>query len=125
MFLVVDAKERVLARKRTREAAHRVARNARNAGRSVVVREVLSTEVRDTLAGGEFGGKGPFVLPPHHVAGMVVPRGGSSCANCKFARMRDDGPHCDNIYWIEWNGGNSRLPVDDPRRYCSDWWEHA
>jgi hypothetical protein len=69
------------------------------------------------------GGRGPFILPDTHVAGMRVPKGGSSCANCRFARKLKDGPHCMNTYWITWNGGQSRLPVDDPSTYCSDWYE--
>ena len=63
-----------------------------------------------------------FVLPPHHVPGMHVPRGGSSCANCTYVRERDDGPHCVEPGFVLWNRG-TRLPVDDARDYCSDWWE--
>lgn len=70
-----------------------------------------------------YGGKGKFSLPTTHIAGMKVPYGGSCCANCKFLEMKDDGPHCKNSYWVEWNGGESRLPVDDPKEYCSDWYE--
>lgn len=70
-----------------------------------------------------YGGKGPFELPADHKAGMKVTHGGSSCANCKFGEMRDDGPHCNNKLWQKWNGNESRLPVDDPLDYCSDWWE--
>ena len=71
---------------------------------------------------GEYGGKGPFELPDNHKAGMIVPKGGSCCANCKFMEMRKDGPHCTASYWVQWNGGDSRLPVDDPETYCSDFW---
>ena len=73
--------------------------------------------------GGEYGGKGPFELPSDHQAGMIVPHGGSCCANCKFADIKEDGPHCTSTYWVQWNGGNSRLPVDDPLDYCSDFWQ--
>lgn len=76
-------------------------------------------------AAGEYGGKGEFQLPDNHTAGVKVPKGGSCCANCKYGEMKDDGPHCNNKYWVEWNGGNSRLPVDDPETYCSDWWEQS
>jgi hypothetical protein len=72
-----------------------------------------------------FGGKGPFILPDEHIAGMVVPKGGSSCANCRFADVRDDGPHCTESNWVAWNGGESRLPVDDPETYCSDWYQSS
>lgn len=70
-----------------------------------------------------YGGKGKFHLPTNHIAGVIVPKGGSMCGNCKFGDMRDDGPHCTSTYWVEWNGGESRLPVDDPTTFCSDWWE--
>lgn len=69
-----------------------------------------------------FGGK-KFSLPSTHIVGMIVPKGGSSCANCKFGETREDGPHCKSTYWIEWNSGESRLPIDDPETYCSDFWE--
>lgn len=72
---------------------------------------------------GVFGGKGPFNLPDDHVAAIKVPKGGSCCANCHFGEMRDDGPHCNEPNWTVWNGGNSRLPVDDPETYCSDWYK--
>lgn len=63
-----------------------------------------------------------FVLPPGHKPAMRVPKGGASCANCKFASIKEDGPHCGESHFIAWNGG-SRLPVNDPTTYCSDWWE--
>jgi hypothetical protein len=72
---------------------------------------------------GEYGGKGPYILPAHHVAGIRVPKGGSSCANCKFGETREGSPHCKSAYWVVWNGGDSRLPVNDPETYCSDFWE--
>lgn len=84
---------------------------------------VLAQEFEDKLDSDKnYGGKGPFKLPPDHKAGMIVPKGGACCANCKFGEMREDGPHCKSTYWIEWNGGDSRLPVDDPETYCSDFW---
>lgn len=67
----------------------------------------------------EFGGKGEFKLPDSHKAGMRVPKGGSSCASCKF--LSDDKKHCLNEYWIEWNGGDSKLPLPADE-YCSDWY---
>lgn len=68
-------------------------------------------------------GGASFELPPNHSAGLVVPKGGSSCANCKYGDSRTDGPHCTSSYWVRWHNGNSRLPVDDPETYCSDFWE--
>jgi hypothetical protein len=69
---------------------------------------------------GEYGGKGEFKLPQNHIAGIKVPKGGSCCANCKF--LGEDKKSCGNKYWIEWNGGNSKLPAPADE-YCSDWFE--
>lgn len=66
---------------------------------------------------------GDFILPPHHNPGMRVPRGGSSCANCTYVYHDASGkPHCWEPGFVLWNKG-TRLPVDDARDYCSDWWE--
>ena len=64
---------------------------------------------------------GEFVLPPNHQPGMRVPKGGSSCANCKYGEVREDGPHCTNNYFVDWHG-ESKLPAPADE-YCSDWWE--
>lgn len=64
-----------------------------------------------------------FVLPAGHKPGMRVPKGGSSCANCRFASVQPDGPYCTEKNFIKWNGGTGRLPVNDASTYCSDWWE--
>jgi len=69
---------------------------------------------------GEYGGKGEFQLPGNHKAGMKIPKGGSSCANCKF--LSEDKKNCLNEYWVKWNGGNSKLPVPADE-YCSDWFD--
>lgn len=66
---------------------------------------------------------GRFVLPAYHEPGMRVPHGGSSCANCKyFTWDQNSEPHCWEPHFAAWNGG-TRLPVDDPNDYCSDWWQ--
>lgn len=67
---------------------------------------------------------GPFILPRDHVPAIRVPQGGSSCANCAWAQVRPDGPHCVEPRFALWNKG-TRLPVDDPSTYCSDWYEPA
>lgn len=69
---------------------------------------------------GEYGGKGPFKLPISHKAGIKVPKGGSSCDNCKYYQSEGQ---CGNKYWVEWNGGDSTIPSDSPDEYCCDWWE--
>lgn len=69
---------------------------------------------------GEMGGKGPFALPPNHVAGMKVPVGGSCCASCKH--LGADKKSCTSKYFIAWNGGSGALPAPADQ-YCSDWYE--
>ena len=70
---------------------------------------------------------GDFILPPHHDPGLRVPRGGSSCANCKYvyypasSGARLGPPHCWEPSYVLWNKG-TRIPVEDARDYCSDWW---
>ena len=67
----------------------------------------------------EYGG-GPFKLPSDHKAGMKVPKGGSSCASCKFHSKEDNT--CGNEYWVAWNKGNNKIPAPADE-YCSDWYE--
>lgn len=65
----------------------------------------------------EFNGPGNFELPPNHKPGIKVPKGGSSCSNCKFW----NGSECTNEYFIKWNGSGT-IPAP-PDEYCSDWYE--
>lgn len=64
-----------------------------------------------------------------HQMGMIVPKGGSSCGNCAFAQVEEDGPHCLNTCWSKtpkWRGGGggeTHLPVMDPTTYCCDMWQ--
>ena len=74
---------------------------------------------------GEYGGQGPFELPETHQAGRNVPVGGASCANCQYADIRDDGAHCTNENFATWNGGETKIPTEDPSAYMSDWWEEG
>jgi hypothetical protein len=66
-----------------------------------------------------YGGK-KFTLPKDHEAGMRVPKGGSSCSNCRFVSA--DSKECLNTHWVEWNGGSTKLPAPADE-YCSDWYE--
>ena len=76
-------------------------------------------------AGAHRSKHGLFVLPPDHEPGMHVPKGGSSCYNCKYLYWGDENePRCWEPNFALWNG-STRLPVDDPREYCSDWWRPA
>ncbi len=77
-------------------------------------------EIAKSKSEGEYGGKGEFKLPVNHIAGMKVPKGGSSCAKCKF--LSEDKKNCGNKYWIKWNDGNTKLPAPADE-YCSDWFE--
>ena len=61
--------------------------------------------------------------PAGHKLGMVVPRGGSSCAKCSF--LSEDRQHCKNPYFQRWNKNENK--AEDPSkiptladRYCCD-----
>lgn len=73
-------------------------------------------------AEGSFGGKGPFVLPDDHKAGMRVPKGGACCANCFYASEEDGKPACNEPNFAVWNGGDRLLPAPADE-YCSDFWK--
>ncbi len=61
--------------------------------------------------------EGKFTLPPNHRPAFKVPKGGSSCANCKF--LQDNA--CTSKNFIEWKGdGKIPFAADE---YCSDWYE--
>ncbi len=70
---------------------------------------------------------GKFTLPEGHLFGMEVPKGGSTCAKCKFAG--EDGKHCTNKYFQDWRKSvgaedPSELPVPADR-YCCDVFQAA
>lgn len=66
---------------------------------------------------------GKISYPKDHKPGLIVPKGGSCCANCHYLSIAKDGsPHCGQANFIIWNG-STRIPVDDPEEYCSDWYE--
>lgn len=78
-----------------------------------------------TLSLGDFkaGGKGEVTFPRDHVAAMRVPKGGSSCSNCKYV---DKEAHaCKNVHYVVWNGGDYKLPDYGLDEICSDWYEPA
>lgn len=79
----------------------------------------LIEEANKRIINDEYGGD-TFELPPNHLAGMRVPKGGSSCASCIW--LSEDGAHCRNKYFIKWNGGDPKLPYP-AEEYCSDWYE--
>lgn len=64
--------------------------------------------------------------PPGHLVGVIVPKGGSSCANCSWLRL-DGQPRCANRYFQRWRReaeGSQRpelipAPADE---YCCDVW---
>jgi hypothetical protein len=71
--------------------------------------------------GGEetYGGKGPFNLPPDHIAAMPVPKGGACCAKCKFVDVENHA--CLEPNYVTWNGGDTALPDLPLDEICSDW----
>lgn len=62
---------------------------------------------------------GPVELPPDHQAGMPVPKGGSSCMNCRFLQ---EGMQCSSPEFQAWNR-SPQIPAAEADSYCSDWWE--
>ncbi len=62
--------------------------------------------------------------PRGHRPGTKVPRGGSSCYNCRWVRPDGESPggsSCANRYYQDWSGTN-HIP-EAATEYCSDWWE--
>ena len=59
--------------------------------------------------------------PSDHEAGLRVPKGGSSCASCKYLKDREERI-CGNPYFVRWNNGSNVIPgkIDE---YCSDYYE--
>lgn len=55
------------------------------------------------------------------IAGMKVPKGGSSCLSCKFLKDRTH-KICGEPNFIAWNFGNERIP-GELDSYCSIWYE--
>lgn len=70
------------------------------------------------------GKSGELELGPDmkELAGMRVPKGGSSCKTCKF--LGKDELTCDNKYFVKWNHGSKTLPAPYDE-YCSIWYEPA
>jgi broad specificity phosphatase PhoE len=65
-----------------------------------------------------------FTLPPNHVPGMRVPKGGSSCSVCEY--LGDDKKTCKQKDFIAWDGGKfkpagSNVIPTPPDEFCSDW----
>lgn len=80
----------------------------------------IAQQNSDTEDSGQYGGGGPFNLPPDHIAAMQVPKGGSCCANCAFVDV--DNHACKEPNYITWNGGDSTLPPLELDEICSDWY---
>jgi len=62
--------------------------------------------------------------PKDHPVGMVVPKGGSSCAKCKF--VRNAGLECVQKDFAKWFGGENASDVTLPapaNEYCCDFFE--
>jgi hypothetical protein len=59
-------------------------------------------------------------VPDDHLPLIPTPKGGSSCANCRFVDA--EAHECNSPEYVEWNGG-PELPSRDLDSMCSDWWE--
>lgn len=72
---------------------------------------------------------GEITYPEDHSPVTADARGGTSCANCKFAQMMENGPHCNNPYYQQYMGTSELIDPEsgervlDPKNYCSDWWD--
>lgn len=62
-------------------------------------------------------GKKP-TYPADHKPALQVPKGGSSCANCKHY---DGAGHCKSPDYKRFYGTDV-IPMP-PDEWCSDWWE--
>ena len=60
------------------------------------------------------------VVPAGHEVGMKVPKGGSSCAVCKW--HDEKGNTCGNKYWVKWHKGDNKIPAAADS-YCCDYYE--
>jgi hypothetical protein len=60
-------------------------------------------------------------VPSGHQVGMRVPKGGSSCAKCKY--VSDDEQRCSQENFVKWNGG-PKLP-EPADEYCCDFFTIA
>jgi hypothetical protein len=56
--------------------------------------------------------------PSDHRPAMQVPKGGSSCATCKYVSV--DHKNCANKHFIAWYG-SPKLPFPADQ-FCSDWY---
>jgi len=58
--------------------------------------------------------------PPGHEIIIRVPKGGSSCASCKF--LGDDEKTCKSKYYIKSHGSNRLLEGVPADSQCSDFY---
>lgn len=69
----------------------------------------------------QYGGKGTFALPADHVAAMEVPKGGACCEKCVYVDVESHA--CLEPNYVEWNGGDAKLPDLPLDQICSDWFK--
>lgn len=87
-----------------------------------LVRRLRESSDEKNINDGEPKNKGnDFELPTTHRPGMRVPKGGSSCSNC---RHFDGNDSCNEPHFAAWQYGEKKIPAS-PDEYCSDWWEPA
>lgn len=67
----------------------------------------------------EVGRGKPITYPGSHEVGVKVPKGGSSCANCRHLKP---GIRCDEKTYVQWNGSD-KIPTKAADEYCCDLWQ--
>jgi hypothetical protein len=87
----------------------------------ITLAEKFETELENKDSN-NYGGVGKFELPSKHKALVVLNSGSFSCANCKYVDVKNHS--CNNKYYQQWNGGDSKLPDAPLNKICSDWFEH-
>jgi hypothetical protein len=67
----------------------------------------------------EFDDSPKLIYPGDHKVGMKVPKGGSSCAKCRY--VTEDMKECTQKDFVAWNHG-PELP-EKADEYCCDMFE--
>lgn len=69
----------------------------------------------------KYGG-GTYSVPADHKAFMKSSKG-FGCHVCKYY-SKEDGKHlCSSKHFIKWNDNSNVMKIDDPSKWCSDWFE--
>lgn len=90
--------------------------------RLLELRRIVRTIVSERLS--EEPIETPSYHDPHHKLGMEVPKGGSSCASCRY--VSEDGMKCGNPGFQAWQTDEGveapeRLPAPADSYCCDNW----